>query len=223
MGRNRREPGGGGGHINAPKVPHCRSWVRCGVEEGSHLHDILSRVSQDFPQGRVKPADRTLGEGSTPRPAPTLSESGHLGLGFCGGVPVPAAPPQPPVPVLMPTALALTPLRPESRSHSPQPPARTPPPQHGQQPRALSASGLGRAHPCARPFPPLPGPRVAAAAARLLVPGRRRVDAAMEEELAAGRNSPRVAAGPAGPRARTGVRGHGHAPFAAEKSVRGPQ
>ncbi|MEJ1282712.1 hypothetical protein NN561_013674 [Cricetulus griseus] len=97
----------------------------------------------------------------------------------------------------VPAVRTLTPFCPESRWRPPQPPARAPPPQRGQQPRAFTASGLGRAHRCARPFPPPPGPRVAAAvAARLLVPGHCPVDAATGEELAAGRSSPRVAAGP---------------------------
>lgn len=192
-----------------------------GSKRGANLREILSRVSQDFPQGRTKPADRTRGRGAhRDPPLPCLS----LGTSVLAsaGCPSNRCSPTPPVPAPVPTARTLTP---ESRSHPPQPLARAPPPQHGQKPLALSASGLGRAHWCARPFPPSPGPRVAAnvVALRLPVPGHRRVDAATGEEPVARRYSPRVAAGPAGPRARTGVRGHGHAPFAAEKSVRGPQ
>lgn len=67
------------------------------------------------------------------------------------GVSVPAAAPVPSA-APVPAEHTLTLLRRESRSRPPQPPARAPPPQHGQQPRALSASGLGRAHRCARPF-----------------------------------------------------------------------
>lgn len=157
-----REPGrgrGGGGRYQRPQR-YRTAGAGPGVRSrrGANLREILSRVTHKFPSAEPSPKTRRgAGEGEHTGTRPCPAEAWepwawpppHLAV--TAAAPVPSAAP-------LSAGRTLTPLRPGGRSRPPQPPARTPPPQRGQQPRALSASGLGRAHRCARPFPPQPRP-----------------------------------------------------------------
>lgn len=176
MGRSGREPGGS---YQRPKGTALQDLGQVCGRGGEPTYVRFGRVSpRIFP--KTKPSRQTgrgEGERAGTRPCPARVWGPRTWL--LRGVLVP--PPLPNLQCLFQCPpRTLTRSAPESRSQPPQPPARAPPPQHRQQPPALSASGLGRAHWCARPFPPPPGPKVAAntVALRLPVPGSRRVDAA---------------------------------------------
>lgn len=73
MGRSGREPGAS---YYRPKGTALQGLgqVRGRSRRGANLREILSRVFQDFPQGRTKPADRTRGRGAhRDPPLPCLS------------------------------------------------------------------------------------------------------------------------------------------------------
>lgn len=135
------------GSHECPQVPHCRPRTRCGgPREGARL---CRQVILDSPCADEQP----------------MGHKGRGGGELCWAGPGRGSPPpsRGDRSSLPPRAPTLTPRRPESRARPPRPPGGPPRPQRSQQPPALPASFLGRAHRC--PAPSLrrrPGPRVTA-------------------------------------------------------------